>query len=94
MKNTFKILLAKLLQIFTWGATDANTLRHWVLGLALFAFQLAANTFLTDEQSALVSVFNIACVWEYQQRRLKKAKIDIKDIVAACLVGALVCLLS
>lgn len=85
--------MKNILKKFTWGKTDEKTLKHTVLGMILFALFLVANTFLTPEQSALVSVFVVACVWEYQQHSLKNVQMDVKDIVAGCLVGITVVLI-
>lgn len=73
----------------TWGKSDSNTLRHALLGLVLLAVFIAANYLLTPEQSALLTVFVVSCVWEYQQFILKKKSFDLKDIAASCITGVL-----
>lgn len=85
--------MKNILKRFKWGKTDINTLKHAVLGLVLFALFLTANYFLTPEQSALLSVFVVACIWEYQQHSLRKVQMDVKDILAGCLVGITVVLI-
>jgi hypothetical protein len=75
------------MKFITWGKTDSNTLKHWILGTVLFLLILAANYIATPEVSALFSVFVVASVWDYQQWKIKKAKISIKDILVSCLTG-------
>lgn len=81
MKNLFRNM--------TWGKSDSNTLKHALLGLVLLAVFVAANYLLTPEQSALLSVFAVSCVWEYQQYLLKQKPFDLKDITASCITGIL-----
>lgn len=75
------------MKFITWGKTDINTLKHLGLGTALFLLCLAANYILTPAVSALFSVFVVATVWDYQQWKLKKAKMSVKDILVSCLTG-------
>ena len=75
------------MKFVTWGKTDSNTLKHWILGSILFVMFLAANIYLTQESAALFDTFVVAAVWDYQQWHIKRAKISVKDILVSCLTG-------
>ena len=84
--------------VFSWGDFDSNDKKHFVGGLAIYAilFLIAFGNDYYDildmgglgiHWLALMGTFVAACLWEYRQIWISKAKFDWKDVFISCLVG-------